>query len=89
MDKENIITPCISVCRSDPITDFCYGCGRTTEDKRIWNDPNTTNEWKKTNLKITRNRLQGWQQEAWDRSYNHKKDKGISLLKQNILNQKK
>lgn len=34
MNNENITSPCISVCKSDPVTDYCYGCGRTAEDKK-------------------------------------------------------
>ena len=60
MNNENIVTPCISVCRSDPVTDFCYGCGRTSEDKKMWKDLNTTDEWKNSNLEITKSRLNGW-----------------------------
>ena len=89
MNNENITTPCISVCKSDPVTDFCYGCGRTTEDKKMWKDPDTSNEWKKSNLELTRSRLNGWQQEAWDKSYAHKKETGMSLIKKKFLEQKK
>ena len=52
MDSK-IVTPCISVCKSDPSTDFCYGCGRTSEDKKMWKDPDTSDEWKKSNLTVT------------------------------------
>ncbi len=89
MNNENITTPCISVCKSDPITDYCYGCGRTTEDKKMWKDPNTSDEWKKSNLELTRSRLNGWQQEAWDKSYAYKKETGMSLIKKKFLEQKK
>ena len=89
MNNENITTPCISVCKSDPVTDFCYGCGRTTEDKKMWKDPDTSNEWKKSNLELTRSRLNGWQQEAWDKSYSYKKETGMSLIKKKFLEQKK
>ena len=89
MNNENITTPCISVCKSDPVTDFCYGCGRTTEDKKMWKDPDTSNEWKKSNLELTRSRLNGWQQEAWDKSYFYKKETGMSLIKKKFLEQKK
>ena len=88
MEDEIIITPCISVCKSDPITDFCYGCGRTSEDKKKWNNPSTSNEWKKSNLDLTRNRLNGWQQEAWDKSYAYKKETGMTLIKKKLLEQK-
>ena len=89
MDTENITSPCITVCKSDPITDFCYGCGRTSIDKKMWNDPNTSNEWKKTNLELIRSRLSGWQQQAWDKSYAQKKETGNSLIKEKLINQKK
>tara|TARA_Y100001960_G_scaffold291971_1_gene333760 strand:+ start:87 stop:359 length:273 start_codon:yes stop_codon:yes gene_type:complete len=87
--ENNIVTPCITVCKSDPITDYCYGCGRTTEDKKMWSDPNTTNDWKLKNLELIRSRLSGWQKDAWDKSYSHKKNTGNSLLKEKILKQKK
>ena len=89
MDNKNIITPCINICRSDPVTDFCYGCGRTSEDKKMWKNPDTTDEWKKSNLELTRSRLNGWQKEAWDKSYAYKKETGMSLLKKKLLEQKK
>ena len=89
MNNTNVTTPCISVCKSDPVTDYCYGCGRTSEDKKMWSDPNTSNEWRRENLKILRNRLNGWQKEAWEKSYAHKKKTGFSLLKKKILEQKK
>ena len=28
-----IVSPCINICKSDPITNFCYGCARNTEEK--------------------------------------------------------
>ena len=34
MSEENIISPCISVCKTDPISGFCYGCGRSNEEKK-------------------------------------------------------
>ena len=89
MENENIITPCITVCKSDPVSGYCYGCGRTDDDKIMWKDPNTSDEWKRSNLELTRSRLTGWQQTAWDRSYAHKKETGMSLLKKKILEQKK
>ena len=89
MFEKEIISPCISVCKSDPITDYCYGCGRTTEDKKMWSDPNITNDWKSSNLQLIRSRLSSWQQEAWDVSYEHKKKTGNSLIKDKMLKQKK
>ena len=89
MENENIISPCITVCKSDPVSGYCYGCGRTDDDKKMWKDPNTTDEWKKSNLELTRSRLNGWQQTAWDKSYAYKREIGVSLLKKKILEQKK
>ena len=45
-----IISPCISICKTDPSTGYCYGCGRNNEEKKIGNLKNTTEEWKKNNL---------------------------------------
>ena len=47
-----IISPCISICKTDPLTGYCYGCGRNEEDKKKWKDPNTSNEWKKNTMKL-------------------------------------
>ena len=89
MNNKNIVSPCISVCKSDPITDFCYGCGRTSKDKKIWKNPDTTDDWKKSNLKLIRSRLNEWQLEAWDKSYSFKINTGLSLIKKKLLQQKK
>ena len=83
MDKK-IISPCISICRTDPVTGYCYGCARTNEEKKIWKEENTKNEWKKQNLQIIITRMQGWQLETFKVSYNHKKNNGISLFKKRL-----
>ena len=44
------ISPCISICKSDPKTGFCFGCARTDEEKKIGKNPETTIEWKKENV---------------------------------------
>ena len=41
MEEKNIISPCISVCKTDPVSGYCYGCGRTNEDKVVWKNENT------------------------------------------------
>ena len=87
MDKK-IISPCISICKTDPVTGHCYGCSRTNEEKKFWKDENTKNEWKEQNLKIIITRMQGWQLETFKESYNHKKSSGISLFKKNLLEKK-
>ena len=55
----------------------------------MWKNPNTSDEWKKSNLELTKGRLNGWQQDAWVKSYAHKKETGMSLLKKKLLEQKK
>ena len=52
-----IISPCISICKTDPKTGYCYGCGRNNEEKKIWKLLNTTEEWKKENIKTIKKRL--------------------------------
>ena len=80
-----IVSPCISICKSDPVTGFCYGCGRNNEEKKTWKNENTTIEWKKKNLIEIKNRLKGWQLESFEKSYKHKVENGISLLKKEML----
>ena len=87
MDKK-IISPCISICRTDPVTGFCYGCARTNEEKKFWKDENIADDWKEENLKIIVTRMKGWQLETFKESYDHKKNKGISLFKKNLLEKK-
>ena len=86
--NNKVISPCISICRTDPITGYCYGCARTNEEKKSWKNDNTENRWKEENLKSIISRMQGWQLETFEESYNHKKDKGISLFKKNQLENK-
>jgi len=76
-----IISPCISICKTDPLTGYCYGCGRSNEDKKIWKDKKTSEEWKENNLIEIKKRLKGWQLESFNESYKHKIEKGISLFK--------
>ena len=76
-----IISPCISICKTDPKTGYCYGCGRSTEEKIIWKGEKTSDEWKKNNLIEIQKRLKGWQLESFKESYEHKINNGISLYK--------
>ena len=80
-----IVSPCISICRWDPVTNNCYGCGRTTEEKFKWKDPETTDEWKKNNIETIKKRLNGWQLQSFEESYQYKIDNGISLYKKNLI----
>ena len=80
-----IISPCISICKTDPKTGYCYGCGRNNEEKKMWKLDSTTNQWKQDNLINIQQRLNGWQLESFKDSYKHKIENGISLYKK-ILN---
>ena len=80
-----IISPCISICKTDPVTGYCYGFGRNDEDKKNWKINETTDEWKKKNLLEIKNRLKGWQLESFEQSYKHKVENGISLFKKKLL----
>ena len=39
-----IIFPCISVCKTDPQTGYCYRCNRDNEEKKLWKLENTSNQ---------------------------------------------
>ena len=80
-----IISPCISICKTDPLTGYCYGCGRSNEEKKIWKDENTSEKWKEENLKEIQKRLNGWQLESFKESYKHKIKKGIPIFKKENL----
>jgi predicted Fe-S protein YdhL (DUF1289 family) len=80
------ISPCISVCKTDPETGYCYGCGRTNEEKSIWKEENTSSDWKHENLEIIKCRLSGWQLESFNKSYEFKLKNGISLIKYKLMN---
>ena len=86
--SKKIISPCISICKTDPITGYCYGCARTEEEKKIWKNEKTNEEWKKKNLEIIVSRMQGWQLNTFKESYDHKIKEGISLFKKNLLQKK-
>tara|TARA_B100000575_G_C22997556_1_gene574944 strand:- start:425 stop:685 length:261 start_codon:yes stop_codon:yes gene_type:complete len=83
--SKKIVSPCISICKTDPVTGFCYGCARTHEEKKIWKDESTTSEWKSENLKIIITRMKGWQLDTFKESYDHKISQGISLYKKKLL----
>jgi predicted Fe-S protein YdhL (DUF1289 family) len=80
-----IISPCISICKTDPVTGYCYGCGRSNDDKKNWKLEKTTDEWKQINLQEIQKRLTGWQLESFKESYKSKLENGISLFKKEML----
>ena len=82
-----IISPCISICKTDPQTGYCYGCRRTNDEKNKWKLENTTDQWKNENLILIKNRLTGWQLKSFEESYTYKIENGISLFKKNFKNE--
>ena len=82
-----IVSPCISICKSDPVTGYCYGCGRNAGEIKLWKDNNTSEEWKANNLVEIKSRMSGWQLESFIDSYNYKVNNGISLFKKKLQNE--
>jgi uncharacterized protein len=82
-----IISPCISICKTDPQTGYCYGCGRSNEEKKNWKLESTSGQWKNDNLIEIQKRLSGWQLESFKDSYKHKIENGVSLFKKNLNNE--
>ena len=76
-----IVSPCISICKTDPISGYCYGCARNSEEKIKWKDKNTDEEWKLEILKEIRSRMKGWQLQSFEESYKFKCENGISIEK--------
>ncbi len=84
-----IISPCISICKTDPVTGYCYGCGRNDDEKKIWKDQETSDSWKKKNLEEIKKRMKGWQLESFEESYRYKTKNGISLFKKQKFDEQK
>ena len=83
MNSTKIISPCISNCKSDPSNGFCYGCARTEDEKKIWNNPDTTNVWKKENLDNLSNRMSESQIKIFEQSYKEKLEFGKLVYSKN------
>ena len=78
------ISPCISICKSDPKTGFCYGCARTDQEKKIWKNLETTNEWKSKNLKVLTSRMSETQLKTFNQSYDEKIKFGKLVYSKNL-----
>ena len=48
--------PCIGVCSIDEESGYCLGCSRTEDEVYKWENPDTTDEWKKELLEELKNR---------------------------------
>ena len=81
-----IISPCISICKTDPATGYCYGCGRNNEEKKTWKLEGTSDNWKSNNLEEIKKRLSGWQLDSFNESYEYKINNGMSLFKKSLKN---
>ena len=79
-----IISPCISICKIDPQTGYCYSCGRNNDEKKLWKCEEIKDDWKKENLTNVQKRLTSWQLEGFKDLYKHKIKNGISLYKKNL-----
>ena len=88
INNQQIISPCISICKTDPRTGFCYGCERTNEEKIIWKTVDTKISWKKNNLNLLIERMSGWQLETFRESYSSKIKTGFSIYKKNLIKDK-
>ena len=55
--NNKVISPCISICRTDPVTGYCYGCARTNDEKKLWKDEDAKDQWKEENLKVIITRM--------------------------------
>ena len=86
MNNRKIISPCISVCKTNPSTGFCFGCARNEEEKKVWKDPNTTNEWKEENLKVIISRMTGSQIKTFNQSYEEKIQFGKLVYSKKLKN---
>jgi len=84
-----IISPCISVCKMDEDTGFCEGCARSSKEKILWKDKNTTDEWKTTNLIVIQKRMSTSILKNFKESYEFKIKNGISLIKKKKLDEQK
>ena len=84
-----IISPCISVCKMDEVTGFCEGCARSSKEKILWKDNNTTDEWKTTNLIVIQKIMNTSMLKNFKESYEFKIKNGISLIKKKKLDEQK
>ena len=72
MINKKIISPCISICKNNPDTGYCYGCARSNEEKKIWKHPETKDQWKIDNLIEIKKRMKDSQLKIFEKSYSEK-----------------
>ena len=82
-----IVSPCINVCVTDPNSDLCYGCARTTYEIKKWSS--YSDKEQADVIQAGRSRMDGWQLKAFDKAYQQKVETGKSPIKeQTLLNEK-
>ena len=85
MMEKKIISPCISICKTEPITGYCYGCARTNDEKKFGKKKIQPINGRKKNLIELKKRMTGWQLSTFEESYNYKLKEGVSLFKKKLL----
>ena len=73
----------------DEDTGFCEGCARSSKEKILWKDKNTTDEWKTTNLIVIQKRMNTSMLKNFKESYEFKIKNGISLIKKKKIDEQK
>ena len=82
-----IVSPCINVCVTDPNSDLCYWCARTTDEIKKWSS--YSDKEQADVIQAGRSRMDGWQLKAFDKAYQQKVETGKSPIKeQKLLNEK-
>ena len=54
-----IVSPCINVCVTDPESDLCYGCARTTAEITKWSSYSDKEQTEVVEASMSR--MDGWQ----------------------------
>ena len=73
----------------DEDTGFCEGCARSSKEKILWKDKNTTDEWKTSNLIVIQKRMNTSMLKSFKESYEFKIKNGISLIRKKKLDEQK
>ena len=69
--KSKLVSPCISICQY-PKGGTCLGCFRTSEDRKKWKDPNTSDEWKEQNITNIQKKMSHIHKKSWRETYRKK-----------------
>ena len=74
---------CINVCVTDPESDLCYGCARTTAEITKWSSYSDKEQTEVVEASMSR--MDGWQLESFQKAYKQKKETGLSPIKKQKL----